>query len=357
MNDSRADKVLETLEVNNPKKDLDTVRRINGISKGKGTTPSSWIQKDEKYLVWKQGSSSQNFWVCGGPGKGKTMAAIAIVDELSKLAEQDTGSAVLGHFFCDERDKDKSKAINVLKSLSWQLLRAKKHLVRHFFGEDNTSRISQKGENPSASTDVEDEFDSLPALWKCLKAALNDPSAGTVYFVVNNLDQIQSDSRKQLLDFISSFEPVVPDDESDANGPFVKWLFLSVHRDDIQESLQKAKILNLDDGSNSVRQDDDLRAYVRQKVSAISSSYSRALEYFIKSYICMKARGKSNYDWVNLVCLELDNGELQETAVRQRLESLPIDLYPMYDQVSHRVSVVYRKSLFFSHTSNNTLLI
>ncbi|KAF5005225.1 hypothetical protein F66182_15966, partial [Fusarium sp. NRRL 66182] len=179
LNDSRADKVLETLEVNNPKKDLDTVRRINGISKGKGTTPSSWIQKDEKYLVWKQGSSSQNFWVCGGPGKGKTMAAIAIVDELSKLAEQDTGSAVLGHFFCDERDKDKSKAINVLKSLSWQLLRAKKHLVRHFFGEDNTSRTSQKGENPSASTDVEDEFDSLPALWKCLKAALNDPSAGT----------------------------------------------------------------------------------------------------------------------------------------------------------------------------------
>ena len=63
MNDSRADKVLDALEVNNPKKDLDTVRRINGISKGKGTTPSSWIQKDAPGDIHASLSESRSLMV------------------------------------------------------------------------------------------------------------------------------------------------------------------------------------------------------------------------------------------------------------------------------------------------------
>lgn len=359
VNDSRVDKILEALEVNNPKKDLDTICRINGISKG--TTLSSWIQKDERYLAWKNDPSSQNIWICGSPGKGKTMAAIAMVQELSKLGEQDTDSYLLGHFFCDEQDKDKSKAINVLKSLAWQLLRAKRYLVRHFFGEDSASKnAGQKtGSNPSSNTGAEYEFDSLPDLWKSLKAALNDPTLGTVYLLVNGLDQIDSESRKQLLNLITSFRPVVPDDEDNPSGPFVKWFFLSVQRDDIFEVLQEAKILNLDDASNSAGQEDDLRVYVSQKVSEIAKErqYSRSLEYFVKGFICLRARGKSNYDWVNLVCLELDNNELPNTAVRQRLENLPTDLYPMYDQVSHRVSTFKKEPLSLLVRSNVKIIL
>lgn len=331
MDDAHVEKVLDALEVGNPRKDLEAIRRSRGIEKGMA---SSWIQQSQQYLSWRDEDSSHNVWVCGGAGKGKTMAAMAMVEDLGHRAGPESDSAVMGHFFCDEHDKNKSNALDVLKSLAWQLLRVRKDLARHFFGEENVSKGSaQRG-------DAEYEFESLSRLWKCLQAALSDPSVNTAFFVINSLDQIEAESRQQLLSKVASFRPAILDDENDSSGPFVKWLFLSSHRDDIWESLHEATILNLDDGSHSAKQDDDLRAYVNRKVNQIVSAqkYSRPLTYFIKSYICLRARGKSNYDWVNLVCLELESGELPHSAVRRRLEELPTDLFPMYDQVASRVS-------------------
>ncbi|KAL4883893.1 ankyrin repeat-containing domain protein [Aspergillus karnatakaensis] len=331
VNDQRVDKVLESLEVNNPRKDLNTIRLVSGLAKG--MKPSSWIQQNDDYTGWRDEGSSQTMWICGSAGKGKTMAALAIVEELTQRVQGvDDGSLVLGHFFCDEQDKDKSNGLNVLKSLAWQLLRIRKDLARHFFGDDPASKAGGK-------SDADFDFSSLPDLWKCLKMAFSDPSLGTVYFVVNSLDQIDLESRKELLGAVTSFRPPVPDDEDAPSGPLVKWLFLSAPRDDLHGFLHGARILNLDDGSNSDRQDDDLRMYVSQKVTQIAQErkFSRPLEYFVKSFIALRARGKSNYDWVNLVCLELENEELSQNAVRARLEELPTDLYPMYDQVSRRV--------------------
>ncbi|KAL3478442.1 ankyrin repeat-containing domain protein [Aspergillus californicus] len=332
VNDVRVNKILDSLEVINPRRDLETIRRVSGLVKG--VTPSSWIQHNERYTRWRDAGSSQSLWICGGAGKGKAMAAIAIVEELTQRSEHASDAAVvLGQFFCDEHDKDKSKALNVLKSLAGQLLKVRKDLSWHFFGEDNATKSGGQ------KSDADYEFNSLPDLWKCLKVALSDPSLGTVYFVVNSLDQIELESRRQLLSAITSFQPPLPDDDDAPSGPFVKWLFLSVPRDDIQDSLKTVSVLNLDDGSNSTKQDDDLRLYVSQKISQIAQerNYSRALEYFVKSFISLRARGKSNYDWVNLVCLELENDDLPQGAVRRRLEELPTDLYPMYDYVSHRV--------------------
>lgn len=340
MDDAHVENVLDALEVSNPRKDLETIRRSRGIGKGMA---SSWIQQSQQYLSWRDDESSHNVWICGGAGKGKTMAAMAMVEDLSRIAGPESDSAVLGHFFCDEHDRDKSNALNVLKSLAWQLLRVRKDLARHFFGEENVSKGAvQRG-------DAEYEFDSLSKVWKCLKAALSDPSVGTVFFVVNSLDQIEAESRKQLLNRITSFRPAVSD-EDNPSGPFVKWLILSSHRDDIQDSFREATILNLDDGSHLAKQDDDLRTYVNRKIDQIVSAknYSRPLTYFIKSYICLRARGKSNYDWVNLVCLELESAELSLSVVRPRLEELPTDLFPMYDQVASRVRNFFLSFSFHS---------
>lgn len=336
MDDGHVEKVLDALEVINPKKDLETIRRSRGFERG---ITSSWIQMSQQYMSWRDEDCSHNVWICGGAGKGKTMAAMAMVEDLGCQAGREPESMTMGYFFCDEHDKDKSNALNVLKSLSWQLLKARKDLARYFFGEENISKgAAQNG-------DAEYEFESLPRVWKCLQAALSDPSVGTVFFVVNSLDQIESESRRQLLNKIVSFRPVIADEENNQTGPFIKWLFLSTYRDDIQEALRGSTILNMDDGSHSDKQDDDLRAYVNRRVDQIISQkgYSRPLAYFIKSYICLRAQGKSNYDWVNLVCLELENAAVPHSTVRRRLEELPTDLFPMYDHVASRV----RKHLSF----------
>ncbi|KAL4799880.1 ankyrin repeat-containing domain protein [Aspergillus venezuelensis] len=333
LNDDRTYKVIDSLEVFKPKHALDNIRTVSGLEKHE--TPSSWIQSSEMYIAWRDEASSETMWICGGAGKGKTMAAIAIVEELTRRAYEgsDASASVLGYFFCDEQNKDRYQALSVVKSLAGQLIKARKDQAVHFFGDDAVSKTA--GYKDSA----EYKFDSLPDLWKSLRLALSDPSLGLVLFIVNNLDQIEMESRKLLLSAITSFRPPLPDDGEEVNGPFVKWLFLCAPRDEIAGSLHEARVLNLDDGSNSAGQEDDMRGYVSQKISQIAEKrkYARALEYFVRSFICLRAKGKSNYDWVNLVCLELDNDELDQRAVRGRLEGLPTDLYPMYDQVSRRV--------------------
>jgi len=332
------EKILDALDVVNPRKDLERIRRINSL--GKDTMPT-WMQEEKKYLTWKNDPSSWILWICGDPGKGKTIAALSMVQEMSKLQESrgdGDDSVVFAYFFCDEGMRDKSKALNVLKCLAWQLVKAKRHLVRYFFEEDNKVKGGARPKKPEASTDI--EFHSLPELWKCFRAALSDPSLGSVYLIINGLDQIDSASRIEFLSLITSFQPQVPGDDGEDAGPQLKWLFLSVRRDDIKEALEGVPTLDLDDGSHSTKQDDDLRAYVGRSISrlAVEKGYSRSLEYFVKSFISLRAKGKSNYNWVDLVCLELSNTKLTQNAVRPLLECLPSDLYPMYDEISRRVS-------------------
>ncbi|KAE8355420.1 ankyrin repeat-containing domain protein [Aspergillus coremiiformis] len=325
IDDTVVEKVLDALDVHNPKMDLQRIRKQIGLKKGMA---SSWIRESPQYESWKRADSSCNFWVWGSAGEGNTVAAIAIVEDLSKLPSE---SAVRGHFFCNRWNRDRSNLLSMVKSLAWQLLRTHKHLVRYFSAEDNKSK--------SGKEEMEYEFDSLPKLWKCFQAALSDASVGTAFWVINGFDQIDSKLRKELLRRITSFQPGTSDYDNSSNGPFVKWLFVSSYRDDIQDFLKEATVLSLEDASQSSKQDDDLRAYVNMKINQLArvKGYSRSLKYFIKSYVSRQAQGGSNYDWVNLVCQELECEELSPLALGSRLQQLPTGIFQLYSQAVCRI--------------------
>ncbi|KAG9235915.1 hypothetical protein BJ875DRAFT_398164, partial [Amylocarpus encephaloides] len=170
--DAKTRAILDALEGVNPKKELEAIRR------GQGTS-LSWIQDDSHYKQWKDDTSHQNFWISGRAGMGKAKAAISIVDDLSKLSNTfsgDNDSPALAFYFCDERNVEKSKALNVLKTLAWQLLNTKRFLAPHFFIE------ASKSKNNTQKSSL--EFTSLTELWKCFQTALVDPELGTTYFVI-----------------------------------------------------------------------------------------------------------------------------------------------------------------------------
>ena len=340
---SKIETILDALDVINPKKDLEQIRRINGL--GKKSDPS-WVQQNEKFLAWKEDNGFQILWICGGPGKGKTRAAVSIIQELSSLQNtvDDKSDSLVLAFFCDEGVKEKSNILNVLKCLAWQLLNANRHLVRHFLEADGRPKGGSQKREADSVTEI--EFKSLPELWRCLRDALSDSSLDSVYLIISGLDQLESTSRTEFLAFVMTFHSDILANDGERDGPELKWLFLSVSRIDIREVLKSIPTLNLDDESYLTKQNDELRAHVGNSISRLSKKnhYSRSLEYSIKSFISVQAEGKSNYDWVDSVCLELDNVELSHNALRPFLESLPSELQPMYEQISQRVS---RTALIF----------
>ena len=69
-------------------------------------TIESWIIKDSTYTKWLQDGRSLVLWLHGDPGKGKTMLAIALIEEFSTKLRLDpsVNDTALVYFFCDNQD-------------------------------------------------------------------------------------------------------------------------------------------------------------------------------------------------------------------------------------------------------------
>jgi hypothetical protein len=75
---------LAALYLTDPQDDRASVisakgRRVDGTCE--------WITKNEKFSAWLA-SQSGFLWLCGGPGKGKTMIAIFLTEELERFIAQ-----------------------------------------------------------------------------------------------------------------------------------------------------------------------------------------------------------------------------------------------------------------------------
>lgn len=97
--------------------------------------------------------------------------------------------------------------------------------------------------------------------------------------MIAGLDQIDSTSRKEFLDLLTSWNPPQLEDE-DESPPIIKWVFLSVAKPDVESALRGAIRINLDNGSNLEEQQKELHSLIAYKIRDISlkNGYSRSLE-------------------------------------------------------------------------------
>lgn len=72
-----------------------------------------WIKKNGLYNSWLRGET-QLLWICGGPGKGKTILSIFLTQEL----ERDKQTI---YYFCRAGDERHNNATSVLRALLWHL--------------------------------------------------------------------------------------------------------------------------------------------------------------------------------------------------------------------------------------------
>ncbi|KAL2751848.1 hypothetical protein ACRALDRAFT_1083796, partial [Sodiomyces alcalophilus JCM 7366] len=101
-----------------------------------------WLAQDERYLQWRERDGSPVLWVSGGPGRGKTMLAISVVEDMERRKADDE---VLLSFFCNNGDDDCNTPAAIWADLSCQLLDQRRHLVEHVldhFAASGECRVS-----------------------------------------------------------------------------------------------------------------------------------------------------------------------------------------------------------------------
>lgn len=315
-----------------PAKDMDSSVR------GRPPSQASWALSNENYIKWKQSDANRFLWIHGAAGKGQAVIASSLVHELKQELKDE--SVFVAYFFCDEKDAHRSNALSILKLLVRQMILRKRDLTEYLLVD---KRIGRKGDQDSLNVDAM----SISDLWNSLQSIVKDAAVGTVYFLVNGLDEVDRESRTEFLTLLSPYIELSSEEDKNCDDSVVKWIFLSRSgRPDIEKSLQKTLVIDMDDKENVGHVNDAVKAEISGQVDKLAKQkgYNTSLVYFIKRHIYSRAEG--NYIYVNLVIQEMKNynpPKCDISTVRKFLEGFPYGLTEMFEHIRRRVSLELNK--------------
>lgn len=285
--------------------------------KGKLLKPSfAWVLNDRAFLDWRDGEDTHLLWIKGHPGKGKTMMCIGLIDELSAHLQQTSGRKSLSYFFCQSQFNNLNNPVSVLKGIIWLLIeqnRAFLHRLRRKFAV--------------IGRDIFEGPNALYALWGVLQDIIDDSSYGTLFIVIDAVDECDQGGLDVLLNFIA---------ESRKGSPQrVKWLLTSRHSFDTQRwlgcKIDDRFLISLE--ANAVKVTEAVDAFIDSNVQALAilKKYNNDLQDEMKLDLRQKAEG--TFLWVSLVCKRLKSVSRHNT--KSVIAQFPAGLVPLYERMLH----------------------
>ena len=312
-NDSQC---LADLRTTDPRDDK---KRIEDIKGGLLKDSYQWILDHPEFLRWRRDEHSRLLWIKGDPGKGKTMLLCGILDELrptTKLAAQEANT-LLSYFFCQAADNRINSATAVLRGLLYLLVEQQPSLVSYI----------QKKYKHAGKTLFEDH-NAWAALSEIFTCILGDPSLKSVYFVIDALDECETDLPRLLQLVVRS-----------TTSSRVKWIVSSRNRHDIERQLKlndSQARLSLELKENAEHVSHAVDVYIEKKISELEyleDEDDDALRDQIRHALHQKAQG--TFLWVSLVVDELK--QVESWNAEQVLEELPTGLDELYHRMMRQI--------------------
>lgn len=297
---------LEALFLTDPAVDRDRLLDLKG-EKAAGTC--EWILADQLYKAWFYSDSSL-LWLSGGPGAGKTMLSIFLVEELRTRLP---GNTILLQYFCKNEDDKRNTAVAVLRGLIFQLLRYQPLLYGYIL-----PTFALQGE--SLFTDA--SFDSL---WRIFETMICDPILGTIYCVLDGLDECHKESLKVLLNRLRRYFPSMVDEASTRQLNLI--VTCRSYPEFIAELLSRFPRLHLDSqAKDEVNQ--DVNRFIEAKVDSLAADKSYSANLRLHVVNVFKKRAEGTFLWIGIVAEELRR--YSRVEVENVLDLFPSGLETLY---------------------------
>ncbi|KAI0450324.1 ankyrin repeat protein [Xylaria acuta] len=275
--------VLDALLLTRPEVDRRSLialkgRRVDGTCE--------WLIRHPSYQEWLQGADPTLLWISGGPGKGKTMLAIYITEELQPVIDSRQG--VLLYYFCSNRDKNRNTALTIMRGVLHQWLSFHPHLaqyVRSYFDGAETTKYT---------------ISSFICLWRLFLILLRRTGSRQVVLVLDGLDECEDDSLKQLLDVLREYllEP------EEKPRVCLKVILLSRPQSGLLEGgLRPFRRIKLDDSDTEVGK--DVEKYISAKVAELASEQILSADRLQQVRQALMAHADGTFLWVGFVANEL----------------------------------------------------
>ncbi|KAI1199268.1 ankyrin repeat protein [Nemania serpens] len=283
-------------------------RRIDGTCE--------WLVRHPSYQEWLQGADPPLLWISGGPGKGKTMLAIYITEQLQQVVDYSQG--VLLYYFCSNRDKNRNTAVTIMRGVLHQWLLLQPYLaqyIRNYFDGAETTKYT---------------ISNLAILLKLFLILLRRSGSSQMVLVLDGLDECEEDSLRQLLDFLREY---LAETQEKARLR-LKVIVLSRPQSGLlEDELRSFRRIKLDDSDTEVGK--DVEKYISAKVAELASEkiLSAARLEQIRQVLMSHADG--TFLWVGFVANELKGRSWQKA--NDILHSVPKGLAGLYRRLLERV--------------------
>jgi hypothetical protein len=273
----------------------------------------AWVLRDRAFTDWWDRDDIRILWIHGDPGKGKTMMAMALVEEISRrLRTPDAQKGVLTYFFCQGTINGLNDAISMLRGLIYLLIDERRDLLDHVarFYHNEGSRLFESSYG-------------LYALWKLLLDIAQDPLLPRLYLMIDALDECGS-YQDEFLRLLTR--------GNGASYSKMKWLITSRNERKIQERLDENDlVLRTSLELHSRHVSDAVKDFIDFKVLKIQKlkKYDDRLRRTIEAYLHANANG--TFLWVALVCQRLEKTPVRTTL--SVLKEFPSGLEPFYERM------------------------
>ena len=311
--DSSVAIILDALLLTRPDVDRSSLIALKG-RRVEGTC--DWIVRHPYYRHWLEGDEAPLLRVSGGPGKGKTMLAIFLTEELQPIV--DSTNDILLYYFCSNRDKRRKSAIAILRGVLYQWLSLQPNLAVHihsyFDGSEKTKYT----------------ISSFESLWELFLIFLGQMGPCNIVCVLDGLDECEEESLKQLLDTLDNHFL-----ESD-KGPKALLKVILVSRPQpefIETKLHRFPRIALEESNAEVGQ--DVEKYIFKKVAELASERNLSEDKLLQIRQTMMANADETFLWVGFVADELKGRSWQK--INDILHGVPKGLGGIYRRLLLRI--------------------
>ncbi|PGH35704.1 hypothetical protein GX50_01417 [[Emmonsia] crescens] len=304
--------VLNALLLTRPEVDRSSLialkgRRVDGTCE--------WLIRHPRYQEWLEGADPPLLWISGGPGKGKSMLAIYITEELQPVV--DAAQGVLLYYFCN-RDKSRNTAMAIMRGVIHQWLSFHPHLTHHiqnYFDGSETTKYT---------------ISNFICLWKLFLILLHQSASYKVVCVLDGLDECEEESLKQLLDVLGEYFL----ETQEKPRACLKVILLSRPQPGLLESkLRRFRRIKLDDSDMEVGK--DVERYISAKVAELASEQILSEDKLLQVRQALMASAEGTFLWVGFVADELQGSDWPK--ITEILRVVPKGLCGIYQRLLQQV--------------------
>lgn len=281
--DSSVAVILDALLLTRPDVDRSSLIVLKG-RRVEGTC--DWIVRHPRYRHWLEGDEAPLLRISGGPGKGKTMLAIFLTEELQPIV--DLINNILLYYFCTNRDKRRKSAIAILRGVLYQWLSLQPNLADHIYNYFDGSEKTKY------------TISSFESLWELFLIFLSQMGPCNIVCVLDGLDECEEESLKQLLDTLDNYFLELD------KGPkaLLKVILVSCPQPEfIETKLHRFLRIALEDSNAEVGQ--DVEKYIFAKVAELASEQNLSEDKLLQIRQTMMANAEGTFLWVGFVADEL----------------------------------------------------